>query len=236
MAMENYFNAHSGMQCEIEKGLFQEKKLIVVAFGNSITATRKTINQVYAQRLPQILATKGVTAEVINAGVPGSHTGSIKDHSLFRIQHGRDRFESDVLAHHPDLVIIGFGTNDAHIDGSDSDGPSRIPLKDFEKNLTFMIKSLQEKQVKVILLAPNALGVKFPAFQNDRLMLYVNTVRALSRTYQTGLVDNFKLFMEHAKNTGRPMDDLLLDGIHPNDSGHQLMANELVKEIIQIIN
>ncbi|MEX2511856.1 MAG: GDSL-type esterase/lipase family protein [Cyclobacteriaceae bacterium] len=218
-----------------EKRLWQDKKLKVVAFGNSITATRNTIHQVYAQRLPQILAKKGVMAEVINAGVPGSHTGSINDHSLFKIQHGLDRFDSDVLAHHPDLVIIGFGTNDAHIDGSDPKGPSRIPVKDYENNLTFMIKTLQENQIKVILLAPNTLGKKFPGYQNERLRLYVNTVRTLSKTYQTGLVDNFKLFMDFQKNTGNPIDDLLLDGVHPNDVGHQLMAEEMGQEIIHIM-
>lgn len=208
----------------------------MVAFGNSITATRNTIHQVYAQRLPIILAKRGLTAEVINAGVPGSHTGSIKDHSLFKIRHGRDRIKSDVLAHHPDLVIIGFGTNDAHIDGDDPEGQSRIPIADYKVNLTFMIKKFQKDGIKVILLAPSPLGDLFPDYQNDRLMLYVNTVRALSRTYQTGLVDNFKLFTEYPKHTGRPMDDLLLDGIHPNDLGHQLMAGELGDEIIRIIN
>ncbi len=234
----NHFDNHSAIHLglKVETSLLQEKKLKVVAFGNSITATRKTIRQVYAQRLPKILAKSGLTAEVINAGVPGSHTGSMTDHSLFKIQHGRDRINSDVLAHHPDLVIVGFGTNDAHIDGEDPEGPSRIPVKDYEMNLTFMIRKFQENGIKIILLAPNPLGDKFPDYQNDRLILYVNVVRALSRKFQTGLVDNFTLFMEYPNITGVRMDDLLLDGIHPNDMGHQIMAEALGNEIIRIIN
>ncbi|WP_154852570.1 SGNH/GDSL hydrolase family protein [Cyclobacterium xiamenense] len=229
------FAAHSRMPVQTENGSKREKTYTVVAFGNSITATRSTVQRVFAQRLPELLAVRGITAEVINAGIPGSHTGSIRDHSLFKIRHAKDRFESDVLAHHPDLVTIGFGTNDAYIDGSDPNGPSRIPLSDYEKNLTFMIKTLQECRVKVVLIAPNMLGGKFPGYQNERLMQYVATVRRLSREYQTGLVDNVELFMKYHKDTGYPLEALLLDGIHPNDLGHQLMAEKMVEEVQRLL-
>ena len=53
-----------------------------------------------------------------------------------------DRFKSDVLDYNPDIVIIGFGTNDAHIDNDHSYGPSRIPLTKYRDNLEFMIQEL----------------------------------------------------------------------------------------------
>ncbi|HLU89264.1 MAG TPA: hypothetical protein VKZ51_05480, partial [Cyclobacteriaceae bacterium] len=65
--------------------------LKIVAFGNSITAERKTVDQVFAQRLPGLLAQEGVNASVINSGIGGSHTGRRSDHDLFKIQHGMDR-------------------------------------------------------------------------------------------------------------------------------------------------
>ena len=99
-----------------EKLQLSDSTLTIVAFGNSITATRKTIDKVYAQRIPALLLKKGIKANVINSGIPGSHTGHVTDNNLFKIKHALDRFESDVLAYNPDIVIIGFGTNDAHID------------------------------------------------------------------------------------------------------------------------
>ncbi|WP_339903980.1 SGNH/GDSL hydrolase family protein [uncultured Cyclobacterium sp.] len=218
---------------EAEASSLGEQALKIVAFGNSITATRKTIDQVFAQRLPSLLSAEGIEAEVINSGIPGSHTGSIKDHDLFKIKHARDRFETDVLAHEPDLVIIGFGTNDAHIDGSEPDGQSRIPLKQYKRNLKFMIKELQSIGVDVILLAPNGLRGKYPEYQNVRLAQYVEVVKKLSVKYNTGLLDNFRLFSDYyAQNPSR--EELLLDGVHPNDKGHALMAEKLCLEIVRM--
>lgn len=209
--------------------------LVIVAFGNSITATRKTVKQVFAQRLPVLLAEEGINANVINAGIPGSHTGYLSDNHVHKVRHALDRFESDVLSHNPDLVIIGFGTNDAHIDSNKPDGPSRIPLDDYQDNLTYIIQTLQDKSIRVVLIAPSPLGEKYESFQNDRLLQYVRVVRGLAEKYKTGLVDNFKIFSEYPADTGEPLDSLLLDGAHPNDKGHKIIADSLAKEIVRLI-
>ncbi|EPR69424.1 SGNH/GDSL hydrolase family protein [Cyclobacterium qasimii] len=228
------FNANFKQRAETETVSLMGDKLKVVAFGNSITATRSTIEQVFAQRLPSLLLEKGIAAEVINSGIPGSHTGSIKDHDLFKIKHGMDRFETDVLAHNPDLVIIGFGTNDAHIDDSGPDGKSRIPLKQYKSNLEFMIKELQSRGTKVLLIAPNGLRGKYPEYQNVRLKQYVAVVKKLSNKYKTGLVDNFKLFSDYYDSKENTVEEILLDGVHPNDKGHALMADKICQEIVRI--
>ncbi|MBY5956938.1 hypothetical protein KUV50_02245 [Membranicola marinus] len=209
--------------------------LTIVAFGNSITAERSTIKQVFAQRLPQLLNNHGIESHVTNSGIPGSHTGSVKDNNLFKIRHGRDRFETDVLSYHPDLVIIGFGTNDSYIDNKIKKGEPRIPIKNYKENLEFFITQLKSNGSEVILIAPNILGDKFPDFQNKWLLRYVKTVRKLAKKHKTGLVDNYKLFIEYEKNSGSSFDDLMLDGCHPNDKGHELIANHLVAEILKVL-
>lgn len=208
--------------------------LVIVAFGNSITAERGTVKKVFAQRLPNLLSRQGITVKVINAGIPGSHTGRRTDHDLFKIRHGMDRFESDVLSHDPDLVIIGFGTNDSYIDSKVKGGDARIPRKSYSNNLTHFITRLQAIDAKVILMAPNILGAKYPDFQNRRLLKYVKVVRRLSRKYKIPLVDNYKLFVTYQKRTHSSFDQLMLDGCHPNDKGHELIAHELVTAILEI--
>ncbi len=218
-----------------EKLQLSDSTLTIVAFGNSITATRKTINKVYAQRLPALLQKNGIEAKVINSGKPGSHTGHITDNDLFKIKHALDRFESDVLGYNPDIVIIGFGTNDAHIDSKKRRGKSRIPLDRYKSNLEFMINQLLSRGTQVVLIAPNILGDKYDKFQNKRLLKYVRVVRHLADKYKLGLVDNYKLFVNYQKKTDKSYEDLMLDGVHPNDLGHELIADELTKEIIKII-
>lgn len=209
--------------------------LTIVAFGNSITAERKTINKVYAQRLPVLLLKYGIEAKVINSGIPGSHTGHITDNNLFKIKHALDRFESDVLAYNPDIVIIGFGTNDAHIDSNKPKGRSRIPLDEYESNLEYMINQLMNRGIYVILIAPNILGKKYKKFQNKRLLEYVRVVRHLAEKHKVGLVDNYKLFVNYQKKTGKSYEELMLDGVHPNDLGHEIIADELTKIIVNIV-
>ena len=207
--------------------------LLIVAFGNSITAERKTVDQVFAQRLPHLLAQEEVNVKVINSGVGGSHTGRQIDHDLFEIKHGMDRFQNDVMDHRPDLVIIGFGTNDSYIDSKTPNGTSRIPLDAYQANLEYFITNLQAQGSEIILIAPNILGARYGDFQNKRLLKYVKVVRKLSRKHRTGLVDNYNLFQKYAKAKQISYEDLMLDGCHPNDVGHQLIAEHLTIEILK---
>jgi len=209
--------------------------IIIVAFGNSITATRKTINKVFAQRIDELLAKKGIEAKIINSGIPGSHTGHQEDNNLFKIRHALDRFKSDVLDYNPDIVIIGFGTNDAHIDNDHSYGPSRIPLTKYRDNLEFMIQELLAKNINIILIAPNILGNKYGDIQNKRLIKYVDVVCDLAHKYKTGLVNNYQLFIQYQLKTGISYETLMLDGVHPNDKGHKLIAKQLMNEIMNIL-
>lgn len=210
-------------------------KVKIVAFGNSITAERNTIEAVFAQRLPELLRREGIDIEIINSGIGGSHTGRRIDHDLFKIPHALDRLEDDVLSHKPDITIIGFGTNDAHIDSKIKSGPSRIPIADYHRNLKYIIESVQNVGSKVVLIAPNCLGEAYQEFQNERLYKYVQVVVRLSKKYKTGLLNNYALFREYDDKPGQSMEELMLDGVHPNDRGHKMMANHLKKLIVDIL-
>jgi acyl-CoA thioesterase-1 len=230
----NYSNGQQNKTIKSEtKG---QDQLTIVAFGNSITATRNTVKQVFAQRLPGLLKVKGINVRLINSGIGGSHTGRLIDNDRHKRRHALDRFETDVLEHKPDVVTIGFGTNDAYIDSKIEGGSSRIPLDKYAENLSYMITELQKSGAKVILIAPNALGKIQGDLQNERLVQYVEKVRKLSKKYGTGLVDNFKMFMEYHKVPGQNMDVLMLDGTHPNDQGHEMIAELIFKEIMRILN
>lgn len=211
-------------------------KVKIVAFGNSITAERNTIEAVFAQRLPDLLRREGIDIEIINSGIGGSHTGRRIDHDLFKIPHALDRLEDDVLSHNPDITIIGFGTNDAHIDSKIKSGPSRIPLADYRRNLEYIIESVFAVGSKVVLIAPNCLGGAYQEFQNDRLYKYVKVVVRLSKKYKTGLLNNYQLFREYDNKPGKSMEDLMLDGVHPNDRGHEMMADHLKTQIVELLD
>ena len=97
-----------------------------------------------------------------------------------------------------------------------------------------MIAALKKEGVKIILITPNVLGEKYGKIQNDRLEMYVKAMRRLARRNRLGLVDNFKVFSKAKQQGEEKLDELLLDGVHPNDNGHRMIAENLTKEILKI--
>lgn len=209
----------------------EEKRVKIVAFGDSITATRSTIDSVFAQRVAGLLKPAGYKAVVINSGVGGSHSGRLVDNDRHNKAHALDRFDTAVINHNPDLTTIGFGMNDCWVDSDNSADPSRISKEDFRSNMALMIDSLQSNDSEVILIAPNPLGTRFEEWRDIRLLEYVDIILSLAEEYETGLVNNNELFREYAAEDGQVLDELLLDGLHPNDRGHKLIAAALVEKI-----
>lgn len=210
-----------------------DAELKIVAFGDSTTASRGDLN-IYPDILQKELQQRGLAVRVINAGIGGNHT-----------KHARDRFREDVLAHDPDIVVIQFGINDAAIDVW-KDPPAtapRVSLKVYEQNLRHFIDVLSRKQTRIVLMTPNPLRwtrnmremYGKPPYQPDKadgfnitLAAYAETVRQVAETTNVELVDVAWSFEQFAAADGRNVDDLLLDGIHPNERGHRLIADQLL--------
>ena len=210
----------------------QSDTLTIVAFGNSTTAPRKGVEKVYSIRLHEKLDFIGIPNQVINSGQGSSHTGSIKDNDFAKVNHGMDRFQDAVLFHSADWVIINFGLNDAYQDAG-INGQSRIPLKHYKKNIKFFIRKIKSQGGKVILLTPNPLGSKYELFRYNQVRKYADCILKIAKKEKIDVVDSWKLFYKYAAFNGKQknIDSLFLDGIHPNDIGHGLIA-DAISEIL----
>jgi sialidase-1 len=208
----------------------------IVAFGDSTTASRGDLG-IYSIALAEQLSAGGRPARVINAGVGGNHT-----------DHARARFERDVLAGNPDIVIIQFGINDAAVDvwKVPPEAEPRVTLERFEANLRYFVASLKARGSRIILMTPNPLRwtpklremygrVPYDADHEDgfnvRLREYAETVRKLARAEGVALIDVYESFQTYGKRSGQSVDDLLLDGMHPNERGHRLIADLILKQL-----
>jgi len=215
------------------------RPMVLVAFGDSTTALRKNL-EVYATLLEKELPAKGIQVKIHNAGVGGNSTHD-----------ARHRFQTDVLSRNPDVVILQFGINDSAIDvwkQPPADQP-RVPLKQYEINLRYFITVLKKRGVNVLLMTPNPLRwtprlkelydktpyePENPDGMNHLLKLYTETVRKIARTEKVSLVDVAKAFENYAQDGHQSMDDLLLDGMHPNQQGHRLIAGLLSPRIVEL--
>lgn len=117
--------------------LVAQEPATLVTFGDSTTATRGDL-KVYAGSLQRELPERGLPIHVVNAGMAGHNT-----------DHARDRFESDVLAHNPEIVVIQFGINDAAIDvwKYPPATESRVSLEPYMENLRYFVRTLKTRNV-----------------------------------------------------------------------------------------
>lgn len=213
------------------KGISQDS-LSIVVFGNSTSAPRKNIQQIYPLRLMDSLTKIGMPAKLKISAIPGSHSGSFNDNHFHKIQHGKDRFEKDVLNQHPNWTIISFGINDAWQDNG-VDSTERIPLAQYIANLNYYIETLKINNSNIILLAPNPIGNKYEGWRFEKLKKYADATKALAKEKKVYYVDVWDRFVSHSLSHQKSIDSLLLDGMHPNDQGHEIIANAIFEIISQ---
>ena len=159
------------------------------------------------------------------------------------------RYREDVIKLNPDKVFIYIGINDVwhkYDFGTGSD----IDL--YEDGLRQIIYELQKIGSKVVLCTPTVIGENYGDFtlanqyveqyrdaktmesMNKDLDAFSDVVRNLSSEYNTDLIDLRKIFMSYiSKNnpSNKPSGILTYDGVHLNDQGNKLIADQMINFI-----
>ncbi len=132
-------------------------------------------------------------------------------------EQGAARFQTDVLPHKPNVLFIDYALNDR-----------RIGLEKARQSWQTMIEQAQQAGIKVILLTLTPdLKVDMRDPENE-LNRHANQIRQLASRYQTGLVDSYRTF-DTVRQQGDALSHYMAQGNHPNEAGHTLVADELVK-------
>ena len=147
----------------------------------------------YPSYLQQLLISHGYSYHVINAGIDGNTT---KD--------GVDRLK-DVLALHPQIVVVEFGGND---------GLRGLPLTATRQNMDSIVAALLKARIKVVLA-----GITLPPnYGPDYIHQFNGIYSDLARKYHVPLLP-FLL----TKVYGTP-GSMQQDGIHATTQGNQQVA------------
>ncbi len=204
----------------------------IVMFGDSTTAARPgAIKKVYSVQVEESLQGIDSSLAVYNAGIGGNTT-----------RDARKRFERDVLRHQPRVVVMQFGINDSAVDlwKEPPATTPRVPLEEYLENLRSMVAAAQHQKATVILMTTNpirwtpALKARYgkppydaaadDGFEALYLAGYNEALRKLAAELKVRLVDIRAAYPAFAAKHGTTIDGLLLDGMHPNDLGHQLVG------------
>lgn len=203
-------------------GMQQKQK--VVFFGDSITQAGVSPTG-YITVMDNLIAQKGLKDqyELVGAGISGN---KVTDLYL--------RMEDDVLAKNPTTVVIWIGVNDVwhKKTGTGTDASK------FGEFYNAIIKKLQAKNIKVVMCTPAVIGERTD-FSNELdgdLNKYANIIRSIAAKNNCPLVDLRKVFLAYnlANNTeNKDKGILTVDGVHLNDKGNQMVAEEMMKVVVK---
>lgn len=130
---------------------------------------------------------------------------------------GAARFKKEVLIHKPDVLLIDYALNDRG-----------AGLEKSYVAWNKMIKKAKKEHIKVILLTPSPdQRVSYDAPDNE-LKKHCDQIIGLASEHQVGLADSYKAF-EFLYSDREALVKYMSQVNHPNEKGHELIANEIIK-------
>ncbi|OZS78202.1 hypothetical protein CF394_07395 [Tetzosporium hominis] len=182
----------------------------IILFGDSLTARHEglkepMINAKLQPHFPQ--------DELINKGVSGNTTND-----------AMKRFSKDILAQHPDLVVIQFGSND-------SSAHKHVAREMYKANLEQMVQAIGPERC-ILVTPPPVDETKQTQRSNQVLEAYGDAVKEVVAEYKTGFADLYAAFMKHP-NLAVALKGKEDDGLHYGEAGYAVVAETLVPVIQQ---
>jgi acyl-CoA thioesterase-1 len=179
-----------------------ENKLIIL--GDSLTEGYGVSKEAaFPSLLEKKIKSSGKNWTVINAGISGSTTASGQ---------GRIKWLLKSNSEKPKLILVILGAND---------GLRGIKPSESEKNLSQMIEMIQKEKIEVVLG-----GVYMPPnYGKDYTEKFKKIYSDVSTQYK------IKLIPFILEGVGGVSHLNLADGIHPNEKGHQIVADNIYKAI-----
>jgi len=130
---------------------------------------------------------------------------------------GAKRFESEVLVHKPDVLFIDYALNDRS-----------VGLNESAAAWSKMIEKAVQHNIKVILLTPSPDQSVNILDSNSDLEKHSSQVKDLAKKYGVGLADSYQQFKQKVI-AGDSLSNYMSQVNHPNEKGHALIADEIMK-------
>jgi lysophospholipase L1-like esterase len=205
---------------------YGRKKRKILFLGDSITGQGLKFKG-YITHISRLIKQDGLEEkyELIGAGRSGD-----KVYDLYL------RLDEDVLAKGPDVVVIFIGVNDVWHKQTSGTGTDADKFVAF---YTAIINRLKASGTKIVLCTPAVIGEKvdYKNWLETDLNNYSDVVRNLASQHNLPVVDVRKHFLEYNLiNNPENLEAGILttDGVHLNDRGNELVAEEMWKVIREI--
>lgn len=203
----------------------RRKRKKIVFFGDSITNYGSRPGG-YIPRIIRLLKEADVEYkfELVGSGVDGNTVSDLYN-----------RVDDDILSKGADVVVIFIGINDV-LNKSFGGGGDE---KNFASTYEAIIKKLEDAAIKIVLCTLTAIGEKLDYMneQDAEVEVYSEIIRSLSVKQDLLLIDLRRAFIEYNllnNISNKESGVLTFDKVHLNDTGNQLVAEEMWKVLQHI--
>lgn len=201
------------LRVELQKRWPKNRLINLVFHGHSVVAGYTSTPNVNTMNSYPMLVLKKVTQRFPTVPVNTIRTAIGGEHA----EQGAKRFAKTVLNHQPDVLFIDYALNDRSI------GIDRA-----QKAWELMIKKALKKNIKVILLTPTPDLTEDIKIESTPLEVHRQMIIALGEKYKIPVVDSYGIFKKMAIE-GIDIKPYMAQNNHPNEKGHQLVADEICK-------
>jgi len=167
--------------------------------------------------------------EIFNLGVSGDTTRNL----LARIEQETKvrKWPGD-----PQIAVVAIGTNDDLFEN----GKQWVELPEFQSNLQKIIAVLKPLVEGMLFVGNVAVDERLTTpvswanihYTNDQLERYETMIKKVASEHDIVFVPIFEKF----NNKLKAGEDLLTDGLHPNDAGHKLIVELVQPELEKLID
>jgi lysophospholipase L1-like esterase len=153
----------------------------------------------YPVTLEQALDTRVVESEVVNRGVPGNST-----------KHGVDRIKPDMETYKPQYLLYMMGTNDVSRD---------VEITKVRNNIEWTITLARHSGVSNLRILIATLIPRVNGAYNDTAEMNEEAILEAAEDKNVPVCDQWQAFHDYG-----PWQDILVDGVHPDQTGLDLVA------------
>lgn len=155
---------------------------------------------------------------VLNTGINGH-----------RVTDLRERWQKDIFDHKPDWLSIMIGINDVWRQFDTPDDPAPVSPKRFEKTYRELLQETITQIPNLVLMTPFFIEDDPADPMREMMDSYGNIVKDLAHEFKTHFVDTQAAFNAYLKH--HPADTLAEDRVHPNLTGHSILAKGFLDSI-----
>ena len=159
--------------------------------------------------------------KVLNTGISGNTVRDLQN-----------RWTDDVIRHQPDWLSIMIGINDVHRWFNKIAGQSVSAEEYADMYPKILERVTKETKAKLVLIEPFYITTdtdpsSVRTGMQQALIPYRKTAERMAKLFKAPYVRLHAMFQQHLKK--HPADRFCPEPVHPNPSGHLLMAHEWLK-------